>query len=247
MPFHATADGVLKQYFADEPLHPGPVRCTLEVLSFRLGRIPLQARRPLLVETVKLFGLAEHLKGNADAGWVEALRRHQMDIASGGQVPAWLDFPDSQFICRVQTWSTESGSWPLRTFLVYRAESNDAHGFLAEDQWVARIAVIQHIRFFWEVMDVEVRPEFRRRGIATGLYDCVDKFCGGLKLDPSGWLTADALAFWSKRKPGVEAFFTPHPLCSDLFISPRQVKYRKHAMEARMLQFAKRPEGGRLS
>lgn len=50
------------------------------------------------------------------------------------------------------------------------------------------------------VSDVDVQPEFRRKGIATKLYDFIEKH-SGKKLKPSPmYQTTDGKALWKNRK-----------------------------------------------
>jgi GNAT superfamily N-acetyltransferase len=52
-----------------------------------------------------------------------------------------------------------------------------------------------------EVMDVWIDPSLRRQGVATFLYNLLEKLYG-LKVVPSGYVSDDAVKFWAAR--GVE-------------------------------------------
>ena len=62
----------------------------------------------------------------------------------------------------------------------------DAMGFIVDGQLVGT---------------VEVRKDFRRKGIATLMYDQIEKE-SGLKFRPDDSNTNDAAAFWKNRKKG---------------------------------------------
>ena len=50
------------------------------------------------------------------------------------------------------------------------------------------------------VTDVDVKPEFRRKGVASKLYDFIEKH-SGKKLKPSPmYQTGEGKAFWKNRK-----------------------------------------------
>jgi ribosomal protein S18 acetylase RimI-like enzyme len=50
------------------------------------------------------------------------------------------------------------------------------------------------------VTDVDVKPEFRRKGVASKLYDFIEKH-SGKKLNPSPmYQTGEGKAFWKNRK-----------------------------------------------
>ena len=68
-------------------------------------------------------------------------------------------------------------------------------------QRVATLVVFEHLADLWEVADVEVVDAYRRKGIASAMYDEFEKLAGVPISSPSGWLTEDGLAFWKCRKP----------------------------------------------
>ncbi len=50
------------------------------------------------------------------------------------------------------------------------------------------------------VRGVEVRAEFRRKGVATALYDYLEDDVLHYKISPSHYLEPDGVAFWNSRQ-----------------------------------------------
>lgn len=66
---------------------------------------------------------------------------------------------------------------------------------------LGRVKISQHPDGRWEVGDVEIGKGIRRQKVASRLYDQIEADLG-IKLQPSGWLLNDGLAFWNYRNSG---------------------------------------------
>lgn len=93
---------------------------------------------------------------------------------------------------------------------------------LADAHPAAMAEVIRRPAGSWMVLHVEVTPERRRQGLATLLYDGVERVLGE-DLGPSGWLSEDGYAFWRRRRwSAVEGYRRIEPFLR-LWISPREL------------------------
>lgn len=65
---------------------------------------------------------------------------------------------------------------------------------------LAQAKIAQHPDGTWEVNMVEVNPANKRKGLASTLYATIEEDLG-IRMSPSGVLTADGLKFWQRRSP----------------------------------------------
>lgn len=218
----ATIDELHAIYLSGTEPHPHALKVTVDyILPARMRRIA-GARKALrnIVRTYSEF--ADHLARLDDGRADDVLRREGMHQPTGDTFDT-RDFDVPGFVGRTRARLPLGAGIQLRTFTVFEAAGTDATGHIAE------LAAIEHIRGLWEVVDVEVIESRRRSGIATHLYDAVEKFIGAPIFAPSGWLTADALEFWTDRRPGRKLYFVPHPDCSKLLVSPKQLIFCRMA------------------
>lgn len=87
------------------------------------------------------------------------------------------------------------------------------------NNWLAHAHLIERDPGRWEVHSVKVRKGFRGQGMATALYDAIEKQLG-ITMQPSGMLTDDGYAFWKKRDADAVRF---HRRVGDGWLSPRQM------------------------
>lgn len=83
----------------------------------------------------------------------------------------------------------------------------------------AKIQIIERSPGRWEVADVRVRRDERRRGLATALYDAVERDLG-IKMQPSGILKPDGYDFWLARDPDAVKY---HVRLEGGYVSPKKL------------------------
>lgn len=87
------------------------------------------------------------------------------------------------------------------------------------NNWLANAHLVERGPGRWEVQSVKVRKSLRGQGMATALYDAIEKSLG-ITMQPSGTLTDDGYAFWKKRNAESVRF---HRKVGDGWLSPRQM------------------------
>ena len=84
-------------------------------------------------------------------------------------------------------------------------EATDAHEAIGvANKWIANVDLEERTPGRFEVANLRVRAGHRGKGVATKLYDTIEREFG-ITLAPSGQLTKDGFGFWSNRQPGSTA------------------------------------------
>lgn len=97
-----------------------------------------------------------------------------------------------------------------------------AHNVISQlNNWLARIDLSEREPGRWEVGMVKVDPRYQRQGLATTLYDAIERDLGR-SMEPSGQLTEKGHAFWSRRNPELVANHRWLP-SQFMFLSPRRM------------------------
>lgn len=87
------------------------------------------------------------------------------------------------------------------------------------NNWLANVHLVEREPGRWEVQSVKVRKTLRGQGLASALYDAIEKHLG-ITMQPSGTLPPDGYRFWKKRDPDAVRF---HAKIGDGWLSPRQM------------------------
>lgn len=100
--------------------------------------------------------------------------------------------------------------------------------------------VSQHLDGSWEVSNVEVGEGAGRRGLATKLYNAIEKDLG-IRMSPSGLLTKEGLSYWQKRSPESVKWhqYSKH---EGHYVSPVRVKNRLDEIGKDIAAIHARPE-----
>ena len=98
----------------------------------------------------------------------------------------------------------------------------------------AVVEVVQHPDERWQVLHAEVSAEWRRRGLATILYDSVEAILGTI-LCPSGWLTEDVFQFWRARRCEFLVSYRQVEHLPRLWISPKALLNLKAIAETKLM------------
>ena len=227
---YSTPDAVFDAYVSSKNPHPRVLQMTAKyTILNKIRRFP-QARNELEHDAANLLDLAERLEPGVDPHWQRAYVDYNLSrpLESRHSFQR-LDAPG--FI------GTTIAEYPLklgvqlRAYSLFEKPSGERSG--RPHRVVARMMAVQHLRWLWEVIDVEVRSDARRKGAATALYDAAERFNQIPFLAPSGWLTEDALAFWEARRPGLKGY-SRHPRISGIILSVKQLLMLKMAAEWRL-------------
>lgn len=88
----------------------------------------------------------------------------------------------------------------------------------------AKVELKQHNDGAWEVSWVEVKGYAQKEGLATRIYEAIEKDLGINHMSPSGELTDNGFAFWSRRSPESVMWHQQSPIEKGMYYSPRFVK-----------------------
>lgn len=224
MPY-PTPDSAIAAYFSLVRPHPHRLRITAGlIIPARIARNGT-ARDVIGADMVRMLRLADLLEQIYGIGWAAAAARF------GLLKPIAIDTGEEQWRTYVRTPGYvvfTSAHWPvnfgveLRTFQIFEAGPGHTDEAPKCGAHLGTLVAVHHLGKIWEVVDVEVKPEARRRGVATALYQAVETFTESPLQSPSGWLTYEGLAFWRKRDPKLAATFVGHNDVDGIFLSPKQ-------------------------
>lgn len=232
-------DQYLTEYLSASSPHPDSLRVSALVLLARArcagangDRVRAMARN--------YSAFANHLRRTGDPDRCKSRYFNRLHIPSGG--PMHLEKLEvAGYPARTFATPTNGPGTQIRTFDVF----DPAKFHLRRP--VARLSLIEHVPgILWEPLDILVYPTYRRKGLATALYAAAEKRNSCPLYSPSGWLTADALAFWSARKPGIAEHFKKLPEFGGLYASAKQTMFLKNVLEWRLLQAAEPPPDSTL-
>jgi ribosomal protein S18 acetylase RimI-like enzyme len=102
---------------------------------------------------------------------------------------------------------------------------------------LAVVEVIKHPSNRWQVLHAEVIPAYRRRGVATKLYDCIEGFLA-TKLGPSGWLSEDAHRYWRARGFKYIDYYRQVDHLPGMWLSPPTLMTLRNIAVARMMDWS---------
>lgn len=115
-------------------------------------------------------------------------------------------------------------------YKIYGKAENGAPGKMA-----GFVRISQNDDGRWEVDKVEVNEGSRRQGIATKLYEAVEKDLG-IQMWPSGTLLPGGYAFWQNRNPDAVKY---HQLLDGVWTSPKELRREFDDLE-RKIDYAER-------
>ena len=236
-----TADQVYDAYFSGTHPHPIAVRITAaHIIPARAKRIT-GSKAPLRRLAHVYADYSRYLASQHQGRWARALALTGMGDPSGDSFqPQSFRIPN--YYGSTTTITAIDPGIQLRRFEVFETPPEEGSAIC-----IASLSAIEHIRYAWEIVDVEVKASYRRRGIASALYDAVEEFIRFPIRSPSGWLTADALAFWEKRKPLTLPYFVRHPECDEIYVSPKQLILGRKAYAWMLLDSAAPATGAVLN
>jgi GNAT superfamily N-acetyltransferase len=232
---YANPDDVLSEYLSGYQPHPWALKVTAcHVIRRKLRHLSVE-KSTLGCDISYMQTFAAHRETFLSLDWRNACCLYGMNRSRHAECSRQT-FEIAGFLGVTMANTTQSAGVQVRHFSMYERCKGIRLGQSSEHDRLARMVVVEHLREFWEVVDVEVRSEHRRQGIATRLYNAVEQFNGKPFFAPSGWLTKDAHAFWSSRRPSVSRNFVEHPRCDGLLISVKQLLFVKKAIEFLVLQ-----------
>ena len=241
---YVTAEDVFKAYYNPVQRHPWPLRITAtHILPARAHQFP-QVARSLKAWAKSLLYYAAHLESTLDPDWITALRANNQDKVAPLRRPK-QDLVAAGFgIGVIDEYPIKVGL-QKRTYRLIEVERGQG-AELMPSRVVASLTAVQHIYSCWELVEVEVLKHRRRCGIATLLYSVAEEIQGAPFLSPSGWISQGALAFWAKRRPGIEEHYVEFQDCPGLFMSKRQSRDLRAAASLRIMDALEPHERRRL-
>lgn len=225
---------VITAYLSDAAPHPAFLHTTaVHIVRARAAR--LRASRHYLDHAADMMlRYAHHLDGPQWWGWTKSCADAGLDQPTGVPDRTTFDMPGFYGTTWGECWAPYGVQ--KRTFDVFDLPLVKKSAAQKKGRHVARLTAVEHLKGLWEVADVVVREDMRRQGIATDLYAAVEQFIGAPIPSPSGWLTADALAFWAHRRAGMEAHFAPVVTVPRLYLTERQARFILQAVRLEGLE-----------
>lgn len=230
-------DDLTAAYFSATTPHPRPLLISSIALRCRARLAERSAREQLLRNADLLERYAARLSWSYDKAWFKAADE------AGILVPHRFRNQDTVLTTDAGSLLVESLRVPF-ALQVQQFEIRDVpERYLTTAKMkaapvLARLTAAEHLPGRWEVLDVEVDADHRRKGMASRLYGALCLFNRTRIISPSGWLSADAMAMWAKWKPDCRRNFVPAPGAPRFFVSAKQLMYLRAALAGAAMESA---------